>query len=57
MDTNNKFGSLNLAELDELIAAIPADDKEMIAYYLNKRKNLVADISKEINRILNEGAK
>jgi hypothetical protein len=43
---------MNLQELDQLIAAIPKDDQEMITFYNNKRKELVAEIQAEINKLL-----
>lgn len=49
LDGNN----MNLEELDELIKSIPADDMEMINFYKQKRIELVADISKEVQAILN----
>lgn len=45
---------MNLQELDELIEAIPANDTEMINFYKQKRVELVAEISKEIQEILNK---
>ena len=43
---------MNLQELDELIAAIPKDDIEMIEYYTKKRAELAIEVSEAINAIL-----
>ena len=47
---------MNIIELDALIAAIPSDDKEMLYFYKGKRKELMADMSKDVQKIIDEAA-
>jgi hypothetical protein len=45
---------MNLYEIDELIAAIPDDEPEMVEMYQEKRKQLIEEINKECAQFMGE---